>query len=260
METDAITGEENSNKERNVKSRKSEVDSLAQELWLGTATHNLQLPVSAPWSSVSRALNMVWRARVSYTEPLSPSHLATLATKLPGYQQGEFLVTWDHFHGKALPRAPFPPRTQGLSPPLYDFSFFAWFHATMITTLDHLEGPWRKRLVEGFIDRQKAEKMVVQRPPGTFLLRFSDSQLGGVSIVCNKEGQGVSYAPFSDLHVRNIADSIFDSELTFLYPATPVQEFQEFRSQQGAKSGSDKDGYVPRTLCRNYPKNIKDSK
>ena len=260
MGTNVNTVEENINKERNVTSRKSEVDSLAQEIWLSTAPHSLKLPVSAPWSSVSRALNMVWRARVSSTEPLSPSHLATLATKLPGYQQGEFLVTWDHFHGKALPRAPFPPRTQGLSPPLYDFSFFAWFHATMNTTLEHLEGPWRKRLVEGFIDRQKAEKMVVQRPPGTFLLRFSDSQLGGVSIVCNKEGQGVSYAPFSDLHVRNIADSIFDSELTFLYPGTPVQEFQEFRSKQVSKSGSDKDGYVPRTLCRNYPKIIKDSK
>jgi len=234
----------------------SEVDSLAKELWLSTAPHNLQLPVSAPWSSVSRALNMAWRAKVCSTEPLSPTHLDTLAAKLPGYQQGEFLVTWDHFHGRALPRASLTPQEHKDCPPSYDFSFFTWFYATMKTTLDHLEGPWRKRLVEGFVGRQKAEKMVEQRPPGTFLLRFSDSQPGGISMVCNRAGQGVSFAPFSDLHVRNIADSIFDSDFTFIFPATPVQEFQEFRSKQGSESDRDKHGYVSRILCRDYP-NIK---
>merc|ERR1712013_911202 len=77
-------------------------------------------------------------------------------------------------------RASFSPQEHKDCPPSYDFSFFTWFYATMKTTLDHLEGPWRKRLVEGFVGRQKAEKMVEQRPPGTFLLRFSDSQLGSL--------------------------------------------------------------------------------
>ena len=34
----------------------------------------------------------------------------------------------------------------------------------------------------GFIQKKQAEEMLSKCPPGTFLLRFSDSELGGITI------------------------------------------------------------------------------
>lgn len=48
----------------------------------------------------------------------------------------------------------------------------------MKLTRDHLRAPWCANLIIGFIDREKAENMLLKCDPGTFLLRFSDSELG----------------------------------------------------------------------------------
>ena len=38
----------------------------------------------------------------------------------------------------------------------------------------------------GFVARTKAESLLQNQPPGTFLLRFSDSIRGGVSVAYKK--------------------------------------------------------------------------
>lgn len=48
----------------------------------------------------------------------------------------------------------------------------------MKLTRDQLRGPWTEGLIIGFINKRQAEEMLLKRPPGTFLLRFSDSELG----------------------------------------------------------------------------------
>ena len=48
---------------------------------------------------------------------------------------------------------------------------------------------WKKGYVMGFVARTKAESLLQQQPPGTFLLRFSDSKRGGVSIAYKKLGK-----------------------------------------------------------------------
>ena len=38
------------------------------------------------------------------------------------------------------------------------------------------------RLIMGFVTKQQAQELLQTRPPGTFLLRFSDSEVGGVTV------------------------------------------------------------------------------
>ena len=38
------------------------------------------------------------------------------------------------------------------------------------------------RFILGFVTKQQAQELLRSRPPGTFLLRFSDSEVGGVQV------------------------------------------------------------------------------
>merc|ERR1719391_1892619 len=104
----------------------------------------------------------------------------------------------------------------------------------------------RLEICLSFIGRAEAEQLISKMPKGTFLLRFSDSQLGGISIVHNSGEQGVvSIAPFSesDLEARSLAATIFDLSkqinLTWVYPAIPLDEFYQHEDETARTS----DGY-----------------
>lgn len=58
------------------------------------------------------------------------------------------------------------------------FTLWDWFYAAMKLTKDHLLEPWKDGLIVGFINKQRAEEMLLKCAPGTFLLRFSDSEPG----------------------------------------------------------------------------------
>ena len=38
------------------------------------------------------------------------------------------------------------------------------------------------RAILGFVNKQQAQDMLMSKPNGTFLLRFSDSEIGGITI------------------------------------------------------------------------------
>lgn len=38
------------------------------------------------------------------------------------------------------------------------------------------------RAILGFVNKQQAQDMLLSKPNGTFLLRFSDSEIGGITI------------------------------------------------------------------------------
>ena len=42
--------------------------------------------------------------------------------------------------------------------------------------------PLSLRLIHGFMDKTEAQNVLLQVQPGTFLIRFSDSEAGGVSV------------------------------------------------------------------------------
>lgn len=78
--------------------------------------------------------------------------------------QDDRRITWSQFCKDLLPDR--------------DFTFWDWFYAIMKLTRDHLSEPWNENLIVGFISKDRAEKILLQHQPGTFLLRFSDSILG----------------------------------------------------------------------------------
>ena len=61
-------------------------------------------------------------------------------------------------------------------------TFWEWFHSMMCLTEQYLESIWKKGYVNGFVGKKRAEEMLSDKAEGTFLLRFSDSTLGGVTI------------------------------------------------------------------------------
>lgn len=96
----------------------------------------------------------------------------------------------------------------------------------MKLTREHLRGPWVDGSILGFVGRNQAEEMLSSSgTSGCFLLRFSDSELGGITIAwVHNDGKVFSLAPFTskDLQTRSLADRINDIQhLTVLYPDTP---------------------------------------
>lgn len=45
----------------------------------------------------------------------------------------------------------------------------------------------------GFVSKSRAQELLMATPPGTFLLRYSDTELGGISIVYNTIESGEYY-------------------------------------------------------------------
>lgn len=63
-----------------------------------------------------------------------------------------------------------------------DFSFWAWFFEIMSLIKQKLQRYWDDGLIKGFIGRQAASDLVLGQLEPSFLLRFSDTLLGGLSI------------------------------------------------------------------------------
>lgn len=104
------------------------------------------------------------------------------------------------------------------------------------------------RSILGFINKREVEELLVKCRTGTFLLRFSDSKLGGITIACifgnarwlsflflllyffirsEENGEVLMLEPLTakDLEHRCLADRIADLQiLHFLYPDIPKNE------------------------------------
>ena len=78
------------------------------------------------------------------------------------------ILSWPLFCKEALPDR--------------NFTFWEWFHRILILTQTHMQKLWMEGFVMGFVTKQAAETLLLSKPTGTFLLRFSDSELGGVTI------------------------------------------------------------------------------
>uniref|UniRef100_A0A8C4SWY4 SH2 domain-containing protein n=1 Tax=Erpetoichthys calabaricus TaxID=27687 RepID=A0A8C4SWY4_ERPCA len=118
-------------------------------------------------------------------------------------------VTWAQFNKEVLP---------GRS-----FTFWQWFDGVMELTKKHLKNYWTDRLIFGFIGKQYLHLLLQQSQDGTFLLRFSDSEIGGITIPNkhDRNRQILNIQPFTkkDLEIRSLGDRIHDIEfIHFVYP------------------------------------------
>lgn len=125
------------------------------------------VPDKVPWPRLGDALNMKFRA--STGRQLTADNLHFLGEKVfkASIMQtitDDYQISWSSFC-----KEPLPDRT---------FTFWEWYYAAMKLTREHLRGPWGEGSIVGFIQKKTAEDLLIKCTRGTFLLRFSDSELG----------------------------------------------------------------------------------
>ena len=133
------------------------------------------VPDKVTWAQAGAALNMKWAAACG--SPLTEDNLYYLACKafrnnnLPKIPEeyNNLVLTWSLFCKETLPDR--------------NFTFWEWFYRILLLTSNHMQRLWQEGFIMGFVTKQAVEKLLMQDPiGGTFILRFSDSELGGVTI------------------------------------------------------------------------------
>lgn len=186
-----------------------------------------QVPDSVSWLELAKMLSTKFKAMTG--RGLSESNLSFLAGKLFGNSGTDLdtaMVSWSQFYKDSLPK--------------WNFTFWEWFWQVMKLMKDHLKHPWNDGSIMGFVTKTESQDMLMSKPNGTFLLRFSDSELGGITIAWvadqpdKAERQVWNLAPFTskDFAIRGLADRVKDLQsLVYLYPDVPkAQAFAKYYS------------------------------
>ncbi|KAF7697896.1 hypothetical protein HF521_004406 [Silurus meridionalis] len=223
-------------------------NATATVLWDNAFAEPGRVPFLVPdkvmWPQLCEALNMKYKAEVQSNRGLSEENLVFLAQKAfsssssnPEDYRG-MTMTWSQFNRESLPGR--------------NFTFWQWFDGVMELTKKHLKPHWNDGAILGFVNKQQAQDMLMSKPNGTFLLRFSDSEIGGITIAWvaenpNKAGERMVWnlMPYTtkDFSIRSLADRISDlNHLLFLYPDRPKDEvFSKYYTPPLSKAV---DGYV----------------
>uniref|UniRef100_A0A7M4EUK5 Signal transducer and activator of transcription n=1 Tax=Crocodylus porosus TaxID=8502 RepID=A0A7M4EUK5_CROPO len=177
-----------------------------------------------PWERMCETLNLKFMSEVQTTRGLQPEHFFFLAQKIfndhsagPEAFTGR-PVSWAQFNKEILPGR--------------GFTFWQWFDGVLDLTKRCLKSYWSDRLIRGFISKQYVSRLLSTAPDGTFLLRYSDSEIGGVTIAYLARAEDGSWQveniqPFSakDLSIRSLGDRIRDLvQLRNLYPNIPKDQ------------------------------------
>ncbi|XP_074082430.1 signal transducer and activator of transcription 6 isoform X2 [Macrotis lagotis] len=200
-----------------------------------------------PWEKMCDTLNLKFMAEVGTSQGLLPEHFLFLAQKI----FNDNSLNMETFQNRTVSWAQFNKEIllgRG-------FTFWQWFDGVLDLTKRCLRSYWSDRLIIGFISKQYVNNLLHSEPDGTFLLRFSDSEIGGITIAHIIRGQDgtpqiENIQPFSakDLSIRSLGDRIRDLvQLKNLYPKKPKDE--AFRSHyKPEQMGKDGRGYVPATI------------
>lgn len=203
------------------------------------------VPDKRPWSMIAEVLKMKFESATGRS--LNAENLNFLAEKAFRAQYSDYsnmLLGWSQFC-----KEPLPDRT---------FTFWEWFYAVMKLTREHLKNVWTDGHIMGFVRKRRAEEMLSTQVKGTFLLRFSDSELGGITIAWVGDNMEVfMLQPFTgkDFQIRNLADRISDlSHLVYLYPDIPKdQAFSKYYTPFQDSQPVQNNGYVKPILVIHVP-------
>ncbi|XP_063808502.1 signal transducer and activator of transcription 6 isoform X1 [Pseudophryne corroboree] len=166
-----------------------------------------------PWKKMCVTLNMKFVSEVGTKHELCPEHFWFLAQKI----FGENCIRFDDLKERSVSWAQFNKE------PLQErnFTFWQWFDGVVDLTKKQLRDYWSDGLIMGFVSKQYVHKLLSNEPNGTFLLRFSDSEIGGITIAhVHGSGQIQNIQPFTarDLHILSLGDRVKDlKQLTHLY-------------------------------------------
>ncbi|XP_069081977.1 signal transducer and activator of transcription 4 [Pleurodeles waltl] len=203
----------------------------ASILWYNLCTSDpqnlafLNNPPTAPLSQLLEILS--WQFSSYVGRGLSADQLNMLAEKLLGQQvsYNDAPVSWGKFCKEHLP---------GKS-----FSFWTWLEAILELIKKHLLPLWIDGYIMGFVSKAKERVLLKNKVPGTFLLRFSESCIGGITFTWvyrleNGKLKFHSVTPYNkvSLNALPFADIIRDykviedesaplNPLKYLYPDIP---------------------------------------
>uniref|UniRef100_A0A8C6C9Z9 SH2 domain-containing protein n=1 Tax=Monodon monoceros TaxID=40151 RepID=A0A8C6C9Z9_MONMO len=143
-------------------------------------------------------------------------------------------VSWSQFNRENLPGR--------------NYTFWQWFDGVMEVLKKHLKPHWNDGAILGFVNKQQAHDLLINKPDGTFLLRFSDSEIGGITIAWKFDSQERMFwnlMPFTtrDFSIRSLADRLGDlSYLIYVFPDRPKDEvYSKYYTPVPSKAV---DGYV----------------
>ena len=184
------------------------------------------VPASVPWKKLGAALSHYFAMNIQ--QALTADNVQYLSTKLlaEGGAVPDQQITWPQF-GKESMRD-------------RQFTFWDWFYAAADLIRKHLLGPWQAKLILGFVAKHKVQEELIKCAVGTFILRFSDSAIGGITIAWVGEDEKGAKQVWNlqpwyarDFSVRKLADRVSDlPQLLYLYPRIPKEAaFQEFCSE-----------------------------
>ncbi|XP_038131152.1 signal transducer and activator of transcription 2 isoform X1 [Cyprinodon tularosa] len=180
---------------------------------------------SAPWPQFGEMLS--WQFLSATKRGLDDDQRNMIAYKLFGWQQNydNCKVTWSKFTKDNFPE-----------------TFWVWFDGILVMVKTYLENLWREGLIMGFVSKGKEKSLLKKKKKGTFLLRFSESVVGGITfswvdIDSYGEPDIKTVQPFTKVDLCQIQfheilrnfqiledENVPENPLQFLYPDTPKDE------------------------------------
>ncbi|XP_043910649.1 signal transducer and activator of transcription 3 isoform X2 [Protopterus annectens] len=219
----------------------------ASILWYNMLTNNpknvnfFTKPPVATWDQVAEVLS--WQFSSTTKRGLSIEQLTTLAEKLlgPGVNYSGCQITWAKFCKENMAGK--------------GFSFWVWLDNIIDLVKKYILALWNEGYIMGYISKERERALLSTKPPGTFLLRFSESSKeGGITFTwvekdINGKTQIQSVEPYTKTQLSSMsfaeiimgykimdATNILVSPLVYLYPDIPKEEaFGKFCRAENAE-------------------------
>ncbi|XP_003341336.1 signal transducer and activator of transcription 4 [Monodelphis domestica] len=232
----------------------------ASIIWYNLSTNDSQNLVffnNPPTAALSQLLEVLsWQFSSYVGRGLNSDQLNMLAEKLTAsqasYSDGQ--LSWAKFCKEHLPGKA--------------FTFWVWLEAILDLIKKHILPLWIDGYIMGFVSKEKERVLLKDKMPGTFLLRFSESNLGGITFTWVDQSENgevrfhsvepynkgrLAALPFADI-LRDykviMAENVPENPLKYLYPDIPKDKAfgKHYSSQPNEVSRpterGDK-GYVP---------------
>ncbi|XP_041431416.1 signal transducer and activator of transcription 3.2 isoform X1 [Xenopus laevis] len=207
----------------------------ASILWYNMLTNNpknvnfFTKPPIGTWDQVAEVLS--WQFSSTTKRGLSIEQLTTLAEKLlgPGVNYSGCQITWAKFCKENMAGK--------------GFSFWVWLDNLIDLVKKYMLALWNEGYIIGFISKERERALLSPKPPGTFLLRFSESSKeGGITFTwvekdISGKTQIQSVEPYTKQQLNSMsfaeiimgykimdATNILVSPLVYLYPDIPKEE------------------------------------
>ncbi|XP_028675645.1 signal transducer and activator of transcription 3 isoform X5 [Erpetoichthys calabaricus] len=186
-------------------------------------------PPVGTWDQVAEVLS--WQFSSTTKRGLSIEQLTTLAEKLlgPCVSYSGCQITWAKFCKENMAGK--------------GFSFWVWLDNIIDLVKKYILALWNEGYIMGFISKERERAILSTKPPGTFLLRFSESSKeGGITFTwvekdISGKTQIQSVEPYTKQQLNSMsfaeiimgykimdATNILVSPLVYLYPEIPKEE------------------------------------